>query len=123
MLMKYTFVICSILLGLSVTACEQAADGDTVVSAPSDTPSTLSSASEAESTDSGAPHSSRFDIYAKVRLEANLDHLSDKQKKMVGLLIDAAKITDEIFWLQVWGDKNKLLASIEDPQGTSVCIL
>ena len=35
---------------------------------------------------------------------------------MVGLLIDAGKITDDIFWLQVWGDKDELLDNIEDPK-------
>jgi len=32
------------------------------------------------------------------------------------LLIDAGKITNEIFWLQVWGDKDELLNGIEDPK-------
>ena len=35
---------------------------------------------------------------------------------MVSLLIEAAKITDDIFWQQVWGDKEELLNSIEDPK-------
>ncbi len=35
---------------------------------------------------------------------------------MIGLLIDAAKITDNIFWQQVWGDKDELLDSIDDPK-------
>jgi hypothetical protein len=35
---------------------------------------------------------------------------------MIGLLIDAGKITDDIFWQQVWGDKDALLNSIEDPK-------
>jgi hypothetical protein len=59
---------------------------------------------------------SRFDIYAKVRLSADLSHLSDNQREMIGLLIAAAKVTDEIFWLQVWGNKNELLNSIDDPK-------
>ena len=33
---------------------------------------------------------------------------------MIGLLIDAGKITDDIFWQQVWGDKDELLDGIED---------
>ena len=59
---------------------------------------------------------SRFDIYAYVGLTTDLSHLSDNQKQMIGLLIDAAKITDDIFWQQVWGDKDALLNSIEDPK-------
>ncbi|NNC99439.1 MAG: Zn-dependent hydrolase [Gammaproteobacteria bacterium] len=59
---------------------------------------------------------SRFDIYSEVRLDADLEHLSDRQKQMIGVLIDAGKITDDIFWLQVWGEKDELLENIEDPQ-------
>ena len=58
----------------------------------------------------------RFDIYANVRLNSDLSHLSDNQKKMLSLLIDAAKLTDDIFWLQVWGDREPLLNGIEDPK-------
>lgn len=59
---------------------------------------------------------SRFDIYSEVRLNTDLSHLSDNQKEMVGLLIDAGEITNEIFWLQVWGDKDELLNGIDDPK-------
>ncbi len=59
---------------------------------------------------------SRFDIYSEVRLSTDLSHLSDNQKQMVGLLIDAGEITNEVFWLQVWGDKDELLNGIEDPK-------
>ena len=58
----------------------------------------------------------RFDIYSEVRLSTDLGHLSENQKKMVGLLIDAGEITNEIFWQQVWGDKDELLNGIEDPK-------
>ena len=60
-------------------------------------------------------HSSRFDIYASVRLAANLDKLNDSQKQMIALLIKAANIMDDIYWLQTYGDKDSLLASINDP--------
>jgi hypothetical protein len=58
---------------------------------------------------------SRFDIYATVRLAANLDKLNDGQKQMIALLIKAASIMDDIYWLQTYGDKGALLASINDP--------
>lgn len=50
-----------------------------------------------------ADASSRFDIYTPVTLTADLSHLSDNQKKMVGILIDASKIMDELFWQQSTG--------------------
>ena len=58
---------------------------------------------------------SRFDIYATVTLNPDISHLSDRQKAMVGKLIDASRIMDRLFWRQVWGDPKELLASIEDP--------
>lgn len=59
---------------------------------------------------------SRFDIYSQVTLSADLGHLTDKQRQMVGLLIDAGKITDDLFWRQVWGDKDALLNAINEPK-------
>ncbi len=62
-----------------------------------------------------AEQPSRFDIYATVSLSVDLSSLSDAQKQMIPILIDASKIMDELFWLQAYGDKESLLASIEDP--------
>ena len=56
----------------------------------------------------------RFDIYKKVKLTADLSHLSDQQKTMIGLLIDASKIMDDLYWKQAYGDKTELLSSIKD---------
>jgi hypothetical protein len=61
------------------------------------------------------PETSRFDIYAPVRLTADLGHLSETQKQMVALLIEASKLMDELFWLQAWGPPGPLLSEIEDP--------
>ncbi len=62
-----------------------------------------------------AKQSDRFDIYADYTLSADLSHLSDNQRKMISLLIDASKIMDELFWLQAYGDKQALLSRIADP--------
>ena len=59
---------------------------------------------------------SRYDIYATVRLTADLSHLSDRQKQMIPILIEASEIMDELFWQQAWGDKEALLSSIENPK-------
>jgi len=58
----------------------------------------------------------RPDIYTPVALTTDLSHLSDAQREMIGLLVDAAKITDDLFWRQVWGDPEALLEDIEDPE-------
>ncbi|GHB63867.1 hypothetical protein GCM10008107_11220 [Psychrosphaera saromensis] len=58
---------------------------------------------------------SRLDIYTPVTLTADLSHLSDKQKQMLAVLIDASKIMDELFWQQAYGkNKDEFLASIAD---------
>ena len=57
----------------------------------------------------------RLDIYTPYQLKTDLSHLSDEQKKMVGLLIDASKIMDNLFWQQAFpGDKQKLLNQVEE---------
>ncbi|MDQ7050350.1 MAG: hypothetical protein Q9M92_12770 [Enterobacterales bacterium] len=61
-------------------------------------------------------NNARFDIYKKVTLNADLSHLDANQKKMLARLIDAAKIMDDLFWLQAYGDKTELLSSISDPK-------
>ena len=63
-----------------------------------------------------AAEPSRFDIYAKFRLTADLDHLSDGQKQMIPLLIRASQIMDGLFWQQAYGDPEPLLAGIDDPK-------
>ncbi len=63
-----------------------------------------------------AEQPSRFDIYATVRLTADLSHLSEQQQQMIALLIEASGIMDELFWLQAVGEKEPFLAAIQDPQ-------
>ena len=52
--------------------------------------------------------------YAEVKLTADISHLSDNQKEMLKKLFEAAKIMDEIFWLENIGDKEEFLLAIED---------
>jgi hypothetical protein len=42
--------------------------------------------------------------YAPFTLTADLADLSDDQRRMIGLLIDASKIMDDLFWRQAWDD-------------------
>ena len=106
--MKTKFIVSAFLLAGLLSACEK----DTpVVSA---TPPDAAPVETPVATPVEAETPSRFDIYAEVGLTTDLSHLSDNQRQMIGLLIDAGKITDDIFWQQVWGHKDELLDSIED---------
>ncbi len=60
------------------------------------------------------PEPSRHEIYATVRLTADLSGLDANQRQMIPLLIDASKIMDDLFWKQAWGDKEPFLAGIAD---------
>jgi hypothetical protein len=53
--------------------------------------------------------------YTEVTLTADLSVLSEKERQMIPLLIDACQAMDEIYWLEAYGDKAKLLAGIKDP--------
>src|SRR5687767_7836412 len=52
--------------------------------------------------------------YATVRLTTDLNHLSDSDKKVIPLLIEAAKIMDTLFWLQSYGNPDSLLKATTD---------
>jgi len=46
----------------------------------------------------------RPDIYAEFTLTADLSHFTDNQREMIGLLIDASVIMDDLYWRQAYGD-------------------
>ena len=52
--------------------------------------------------------------YVPVRLTTDLTALSDKQRQMIPILIDAAKIMDELFWYEAYGEKEEILGKIQD---------
>jgi hypothetical protein len=53
--------------------------------------------------------------YATFRLTADLSVLTEQEREMIPILIEAADAMDEIFWQQAWGDPDSLLASLDDP--------
>jgi hypothetical protein len=102
---------------LALAACQRSeTPAESAAAAPGAT-----AAETATTTESAAPEAvtpsqpSRFDIYATVRLTADLSGLSENQKKMLPLLIEAASVMDQLFWKQSYGDKDSLLNSITDP--------
>lgn len=54
--------------------------------------------------------------YIKVPLTTDMSKLTDQQAEMVQLMILAARIMDEIFWMESYGNKEELLAGIQDEE-------
>ncbi|TAJ15509.1 Zn-dependent hydrolase [Marinilabiliaceae bacterium JC017] len=52
--------------------------------------------------------------FIPVKLSTDLTQLSEKEKQMLPYLFDAAKIMDDLFWKQSYGDKDELLNNIAD---------
>ncbi len=61
------------------------------------------------------PVEARPGIYAEFELTTDLGHLNDGQREMIGVLIEASRIMDDLFWRQAFNDGySDWLASIED---------
>jgi hypothetical protein len=52
--------------------------------------------------------------YTSVRLTADLSVLSENERQMIPLLVEAADQMDEIFWIQAYGDRGELMRRIDD---------
>ncbi len=57
----------------------------------------------------------RLAQYAPIRLKVDPGRLSDRERRMIPLLIEAAQAMDEPFWIQNYGDREALLASTAEP--------
>jgi hypothetical protein len=85
-------------LGLTPAACDR--EPRAVEAAPSKTDS---------------PIEKKLAQYTSVPLTTNLSKLSDHERQMIPLLVDAARAMDAIFWHQAYGDRDSLLKGISDP--------
>ncbi len=57
----------------------------------------------------------RVHQYSTVRLTADLGALTEQQRSMLPLLIEAAQQMDIIFWQQAYGDRQALWDAVQDP--------
>ncbi|WP_316790322.1 dipeptidyl-peptidase 3 family protein [Pedobacter frigoris] len=61
----------------------------------------------------------RLAIYETVKLTTNINDLTVNERKILPLLIQAAKIMDELFWKQAYPQRDSLLNSIKDEKTKS----
>jgi hypothetical protein len=85
-------------LSLVLAACDR--EPGQAVAAPSKTDS---------------PIEKKLAQYTEVPLTTDLSRLSDRERQMIPLLVDAARAMDAIFWRQAYGDRDSLLRSITEP--------
>lgn len=58
----------------------------------------------------------RLDQYTEFTLTADVSSLSDNQKEIIKLLIDAGKAMDKAFWEEAYGNKQTLLNNISEKE-------
>src|SRR5688572_22346289 len=61
--------------------------------------------------------------YTPVRLTADLSGLSERERRMIPLLIEAAQEMDTIFWQEVYPSRDSLLATVRDSATRAYVIL
>ena len=102
--MKSLIATCSLLVGLCLLiSCEQKSTTSTETTNEENTTPTTKGG---------------LDKYTSVRLTTDISQLSDKEKQMIPILIEAAKIMDELFWYEAYGTKEKALADAKDISNT-----
>ena len=56
----------------------------------------------------------RVDEYATFRLTSDLSTLTENERAMIPLLVEAAELMDQVFWKQAYGDKASLMEYAAD---------
>ncbi|TDO19171.1 dipeptidyl-peptidase 3 family protein [Pedobacter duraquae] len=62
---------------------------------------------------------SRLRIYETVRLTTNLNNLTNSERKILPLLVQAAQIMDELYWKQTYPQRDSLLNTVKDERTKS----
>ena len=64
----------------------------------------------------------KLNKYTPFGLTADLIHLSENQKKMIPLLIEAGGIMDKLFWNEAFGDKDGFLKNLSEDEAAFATI-
>ena len=68
------------------------------------------------SSNNQSAYQAKLDKYVPVKLTTDIDGLSEKEKQMIPILIKAARVMDDLFWYESYGDKAALMDGIKDPK-------
>jgi hypothetical protein len=71
-------------------------------------------AAEGSTRSSTSPMHDRLAKYTPVRLTADLSTLSERERQMIPLLIDAARAMDAVYWEEAYGSQQDLMRKIND---------
>ncbi len=74
----------------------------------------LGACKEAKKETKPSPYQQLADQYAEYTLTTDISKLTENEKKMIPLLIQAADCMENIFWQQAYGDKEKLFQGLTD---------
>lgn len=66
-----------------------------------------------DKTNTDDPMKAKLAQFEEVTLSTDLSWLSDNEREIIGILIEAADIMNDIYWTQAYGDKDALLESID----------
>lgn len=94
---NFVLVIIGLLFAIGFNSCNSSSSSKKVGLSPSD--SLLKS---------------KIDEFATVKLTTDLTKLTDKEKQMIPILIEAARIMDLLFWEQALGNKQRFFDTITD---------
>ncbi len=65
----------------------------------------------------------KIDQYEEVLLTTDLSWLSDSEREIIPLLMTAADIIDDIFWLQSYGPKEELMELMDIPEAKKYALI
>lgn len=74
----------------------------------------LGACKEAKKETTTSPYQELADQYAEYTLTTDMSKLTENEKKMIPLLIQAADCMESIFWQQAYGDKEQLFQGLTD---------
>jgi hypothetical protein len=94
----------TLALSVGLAACQPQTSNETTTPQATQAPAD-------ESSDIAA----KVAAYEEVELTADLSHLAEGDRQAIVHLLEASEIMDALFWRQAHGDRDALLAGIDDP--------